>query len=130
MTADISVEKLTRVFIKIRDARSALKKQFDEEDKELRDQQDAIKAQLLEHCRDNEVTSVRTSSGLFYRTTKTRYWASDWAAVHAFAKEHDRLDIFEKRLAQGAMKQLIEEDEVEVPGVNIDTEYAITVRKA
>lgn len=129
MTNDVSVDKLTRVYIKIRDARSALKKKFDEEDRELRDQQDAIKDQLLAHCKENDVTSVRTPSGLFYRTVKTRYWASDWAAVHTFAKEHDRLDIFEKRLAQGVMKQLIEEDEVAVPGVNTDTEYAITVRK-
>lgn len=130
MTDGVTVDKLVRVFVKIRDARGVLKRTYEEEDAELKAQQDAIKAQLLEHCRDNDVTSVRTDSGMFYRTTKTRYWASDWPALHAFARENDRLDIFEKRLAQGVMKQLIEEDGDAVPGVNVDTEYVITVRKS
>ena len=47
----VSVEKLTRIFIKIRDRRTALKEEFEAEDTKLQAQQDAIKSELLEYCK-------------------------------------------------------------------------------
>ena len=128
MSDDLSVDRLTEVYIKIREARAALKKKFDAEDAALREKLDVISARLLQHCEEMGVESARTAHGTFYRTTKTRYWATDWAAVYEFRMENNMPEMFEKRLSQGVMKQLAEEDTT-VPGVNIDTEYVIGVRK-
>lgn len=124
-----SVDQLTSAYIKIREARSALKKRFDAEDAELKAQLEQVGAALLEYCADTGVESARTAHGTFYRTTKTRYWATDWAAVYKFMQENEVPELLEKRLSQGTMKQLMEEDNITVPGVNVDTEYVITVRK-
>ena len=112
-----SVEKLTAIYIKMRDKKSKLAAAYKAEE-------DEINAAM-------DVVSVRTKAGLFYRTVKTRYWARDWDAMRAFVKENDAFDFFEKRLSQGAVKAFLEENpDVVPPGLVTDSEYAITVRKA
>lgn len=129
MTGDAPIQKMTRAYMKIRDARAELSRKFKEEDGDLKAQQETLKAALLAHFDENGVESVRTNAGLVYRTTKTRYWAKDWAAVYDYALEHKMMDLFEKRLAQGVVKQLVEDEGAVLPGVNADTEYVVTVRK-
>jgi predicted metal-dependent phosphotriesterase family hydrolase len=122
--------KLTRVFLKIKEKRSMLSAEFKETDEDLRSQQDKIKQALLDHCKEHDVESVRTSEGLFYRTTKTRYWTSDWEHMYKFVKEHDVPEFLEKRLNQTNVKQFLEENPECVPqGLNVDSEYIISIRK-
>ena len=127
----LSVDKLTRVFIKIRDAKADLAAKFKAEDDALSDQMDTIKRALLDYCAEHKVESVRTNEGMFYRTTKTRYWTSDWEAMHKFILERGVPEFLEKRLSQGVVKQFLEENpEAVPPGLNTDVEYVITVRKS
>jgi phage pi2 protein 07 len=126
----VSVEKLTRVYIKIRDKRAELAATFKAEDDKLKANQDKIKRALLDHCREHNVESVRTSEGLFYRSVKKRYWTNDWESMNKFIMEHEVPEFFEKRLNQTVVKQFLEENPDTVPpGLNVDSEYAISVRK-
>lgn len=129
-TNGMSVDKLTRVYIKIRDARAKLAADFKAEDDALNDQLNVVKRALLDYCTEHGVESVRTNEGIFYRTTKTRYWTSDWESMHKFILEHELPEFFEKRLNQSAVKEFLEENpEVVPPGLNTDVEYVVTVRK-
>ena len=126
----VSVDKLVNAYTKIRDKRSELSAKYKEEEGELREQQDKVKLALLEYCKEHEVDSVRTASGLFYRTVKQRYWTSDWESMHSFIMEHNLPEFFEKRLNQTHVRQFIEENPDLVPaGLNVDAEYNISVRK-
>lgn len=129
-TPTLPIDKLTRVFVKIRDARAELSAQFKQKDEELSTQMDEIKRALLDYCKEQNVESVRTEAGLVYRTVRTRYWTSDWESMHKFIVDNNLPQLLEKRLNQTAVKSLLEEDpEMIPPGVNVDSEYAITVRK-
>ena len=126
----VSVDKLVNAYAKIRDKRSELSAKFKEEEGALREKQDKIKLALLEYCKEHEVDSVRTASGLFYRTVKQRYWTSDWESMHKFVMENEVPEFFEKRLNQTHVRQFIEENPDLVPaGLNVDSEYTISVRK-
>jgi Zn/Cd-binding protein ZinT len=130
MSEDMSVERLTGVYIKIRDARTALAAKFKAEDGELQEQLEQIKRALLDYCETNGLESARTTAGTFYRTVKTRYWTSDWESVYKFVINQNMPELFEKRLNQTVLKELIEEDpDFALPGLNSDSEYVITVRK-
>jgi hypothetical protein len=121
---------MTRVYLKIKAKRNELSAEFKEKDKDLQEQQDLIKKALLDHCKEHEVESVRTSAGLFYRGVKTRYWTSDWESMYKFIADQDVPEFLEKRLNQGNVKQFLEENPESVPpGLNVDSEYIISVRK-
>jgi hypothetical protein len=130
MATDLPIDKLTRVYVRIRDARAELANRFKQEDEALTSQLDEIKRALLDYCKTQGVESVRTEAGLVYRTARTRYWTSDWEAMHRFIVEHAVPELLEKRLNQTAVKTLLEESpELVPPGLNADSEYTITVRK-
>jgi phage host-nuclease inhibitor protein Gam len=131
MSTDAPIEKLTRVYIKMRDAKAKLSAEFKQKDDELTDQMNQIKAALLDYCKEHDVESVRTASGLVYRTMKTRYWTSDWESMHRFVVENNVPEFLEKRLNQTVVKAFLEENpETVPPGINADSEYTVTVRKA
>jgi hypothetical protein len=128
--SEISLDKLTRAYIKIRDARAELTTAYKAKDEDLVGQMDAIKRALLDHCKEHGVDSVRTSEGMFYRTVKTRYWTSDWESMNQFIMEHMVPEFYEKRLNQTVMKQFLEENpHLMPPGLNVDSEYMVSVRK-
>jgi hypothetical protein len=50
--------------------------------------------------------------------------------MYAFIQEHGAFDLLEKRIQQKNMKQFLEENEgVFPPGLNIEQEYTIVIRR-
>ena len=128
---DISIDKLTAAYLKIKAKRSEIKAEFTEQDEKLVAQQEKIKEALLKHCEETGAESVRTSEGLFYRTVKQKYWTSDWESMHEFVLEHKVPQFFAKSLNQTNVKQFLEENPDLMPkGLNVDSEYVISVRKS
>lgn len=126
----IPVDKLTKTYLRIRAKRAELANKFKEEENNLLDQMEKIKKALLDYCKSHNVESVKTSEGVFYRTTRAKYWTSDWEQMHKFILEHEVPELLDKRLNQSNMRQFLEENPDVVPkGLNVDSEYIISVRK-
>ena len=126
----LNAEKLTTVYLKIKDKRSELSAEFKEKDAELVEQLEKVKRALLDYCEEQGVDSVRTSAGLFYRSARTRYWTSDWSSMHEFILENEVPELLDKRVNQSNMKQYLEENPDQVPkGLNVDSEYIVSVRR-
>ncbi len=125
-----TLNKLTETYIKIRSKRTDLSSEFKKKDDGLKEQQDKIKAALLEYLKDNDINSVGTDAGMFYRSQKRRYWTSDWESMHKFILEHEAPEFLEKRLNQTAVKEFLEENpELLPPGLNVQSEYTLSIRK-
>ena len=77
----INVDKLTKVYLKIKEQREELSNRYREQDGQLEDQQNTIKSELLKHLQEQNIDSIRTPNGTFYRSVKTKYWTSDWDAL-------------------------------------------------
>jgi hypothetical protein len=127
---DIPVEKLVRVYLKMNAVLLEKRAEFKQEEQTLKDQMVKVKSALLKYCKDNGLESVRTAEGLFYRTISTRYWTNDWESMGRFIVENKVPELFEKSLHQTNMRQYLEENPgVLPPGLNVDSEYAVTVRR-
>ena len=127
---DITAEKLTKAYIKIRDERAKLSAEYKEKDSVLSRQLERVKQGLLDYCNEHSVESVRTSEGLFYRSVKQKFWTNDWEKMHAFIMEHNVPELLEKRLNQTNLKQFLEENPESQPDcLNVDSEYFMSVRK-
>lgn len=130
MTTAIPLEKLTKAYIKLRDMRSKLSAEYKAQDGELLAKQEKIKKALLDHCKEHNVESVKTSEGVFYRQVKRRYWTSDWESMYKFVMENNLPEFFDKRLNQSNVRQFLEENpEMVPPGLNVESEYTVSVRK-
>jgi hypothetical protein len=126
---EVSVDKLVKIYIKMRNENSRLLAEFEEKQSKLETQMGAVKKALVKYCIDNSVESMRTESGSFYRTIKKRYTTNDWDAMNRFILEHSVPELLEKRIHQGNMSQFLEEHPDLLPqGLNCDAEYSVTVR--
>lgn len=126
----VDVNKLTEVYIKIKNERAKNKAEFDEVDNVLKEKQEKIKSAMLEYLKENDIESVKTKTGTFYRTVKDKYWTSDWESMYKFVLEHETPEFFTKSLNQGNVKQFLEENPDVFPaGLNIDSQYTLSVRK-
>jgi len=124
------VDKLVRVFIRMRDKKAEIAKEAQEKESELEEKMAKIRRALLNYCKENEVESVRTESGTFFRSIKARYTTTDWSSMNKFILEHQAVELLDKRINQGNMKQFLEDNpDLLPPGLNIDREYAITIRR-
>ena len=127
---EMSVDKLTKVYLKIRQRRHELVTEFKAQDEKLTKQQEMVKRELLNYCKEHNVESVKTSEGTFYRQVKRRYWTSDWESMYKFVLDNQVPEFFDKRLNQKNVGQFLEENpDLLPPGLNVDSEYTLSVRK-
>ena len=126
----IPMDKLARVYLKIRARIQQLTQQYEYEVEELKAQQDETKTALKDQLMALGSKSVRTDQGTVILATKTRYFTQDWDSFKQFVTEHDALDLFERRIHQSNMAKFLEENPSLVPpGLNSDKEYDVSVRK-
>lgn len=126
----VPVEKLVRVYLKMNAALTQIRQDYEAQEDALKKKMATVKSALLQHCKDNNVESVRTTEGLFYRTVKANYWTSDWDSMRKFIIEHKIPELLHERIHQTNMKQFLEENpDLLPPGLNVDSEYTITVRR-
>lgn len=127
---DIPVEKIISTFLKIRSAKEELTRGYEAQVAELDEQMIVLKQKLLEVCKDTGVTSLGTGNAIAYRTVKNRYWTNDWSNFYNFLKDKGKLELLEKRIHQTNMKEFLEEHpDTRPPGLNIDSEYDITIKR-
>ena len=127
---DISVDKLVAAYIKIRNAREALIAEYDREIAAYDADMKTLKEKLLEISKESGVTSFKTEHGTAYRTIKNRYWTNDWESFYGFMREHGAMELLEKRIHQTNMREFLEDHpEAHPPGLNVDQEYEITIRR-
>ena len=128
---DATAEKLVKVYVKMRDYRAQLKAQYEEQDSTVKEQMELVEAQLLEMCKTTGADSLRTKYGTASRTVQTRYWTSDWEAMHKFIMEHNAPDLLERRISQRQMQEFIKENPDAMPvGLNVDNRYTVSVRRS
>ena len=126
----VPMDKLAKVYRRMQSRVQELTAQYESEIEDIKRQQDVVKIALKDQMLKLGVSSVRTDPGTVVLSTKTRYNTQDWDSFKEFIKEHDALDLLEKRIAQTNMATFLSENPSLVPaGLNSMTEYAISVRK-
>jgi hypothetical protein len=126
----MDMAKVVKAYIALRDKRAEIKKAYEEQDAEFERKMSKLEEALLSACKDNDIESLRTTYGTATRVVRERVWAADWDAFKEFVREHDAIDLLEKRVHQGNFKEWAEAHPDVLAPVNIDRRYAISVRRA
>jgi hypothetical protein len=129
--APVALDALASVYLKMRDARDAVRREAEAKEKEIQEQMDVIEQQMLDACKTLGADSIRTPFGTIIRSVKSRYWTNDWDSMYRFIREHDAYGLLEKRLHQTHMKDFLEENPDVFPeGVNVENSYTVVVRRS
>ena len=127
----VTADKLVNAYIKIRDQRAVLKKEFDLKDEELEAKQKDLETALLDILSTAGGENIRTTYGTATRSLKTRYWTSDWKSMYKVIQDNNAPYLLEQRIHQSNMKKFLSEHPDIMPmGLNIAQAYSITVRRS
>jgi hypothetical protein len=127
----VDLDKLTTIYLKIRDKRADNKRAFDAEEEDLKEQMAVLETQMLDICKDMSADSIRTPHGTIIRSVKSRYWTNDWDSMYAFIEDHRAFGLLEKRLHQTNMKDFLLENPQVLPlGLNVENSYSVVVRRS
>lgn len=130
-TPSVDVGELTRIYLKMRDSRDAIRREAEAKEKEIEEQMAVIEEQLLETCKTVNASSIRTPYGTIVRSIKTRYWTSDWDSMYDFIQENSAFGLLEKRIHQTHMKEFLTENPDLFPrGMNVENEFTVVVRRS
>lgn len=128
---NVPTDLLVKAYIKMRDKRKELSSSFKDADDHIKEQMEVIEATLLDVCKATGAESIKTSVGTVMKGVKTNYWTSDWGSMYEFIKENDSPELLERRVSQSNMKEFLKNNPDKMPkGLNIMSEYSITVRRA
>lgn len=144
---DMHVDKIVKLFVKVRATKSAAQKVFDAQEAEYKAILEACENQLLAAADKAGVTGFSTEFGTTYIAETAKITIADEDAFYGFVKESGDLDFLEHRVSSthvsNYMKKLVEAakliglDEKEAakaavppPGLNIFRERVMRVRKA
>jgi hypothetical protein len=129
-TEKVSAEELAKIYIKIRDAKEAAVERHKQELAEFNSQLEAIANEMLELCKELDVSSMRTNAGTIIRKVTTSFNTNDWGSMFEFIKEHDAFGLLQQRLHQNNMKQFLEEHpDLLPPGLWSESKFAIVVKR-
>lgn len=128
LTADVVVAK----YIVLRDKRSALKKQYEVDDKPYVDAMDKCEAWLLAQCNALGSTGISIKGvGTATKGKKLQASCKDWPAFEKFVKEYDQLAMFERRIARTVLQAYMDAHDGAVPpGIDVIYEQTMTVSRA
>jgi hypothetical protein len=123
--------RLTATYLKIRDKRAENKREFENVDKDLEEQQQLLANEMLDVCKEVNADSIKTPHGTIIRSIKSKYWTSDWDSMYQFIEETGAYGLLEKRLHQTNLKDfLVENPDLFPMGLNVENEYTVVVRRA
>ena len=129
--AEVPLEKLTRIYIKMRDKKAEVAHELEEKVSKIEQDMKTVKTAILAHMKEIGAESLRTEAGIVYRTVRTTYATSDWESMHKFILEHGVPDLLEKRLQQTNMRAFLEEHpDMLPPGLNANSEYSVTIKRS
>ena len=128
----MDAKDLVSAYIAVRSEREKLLHEYEERDSLLKQDLSQLEQALLVMCNEVNASSLKTDAGTVIRRVNERFFCNDWDNFYNFIRQHDAVELLERRIHQGNFKQFMSahSDDGLPPGVNVMREYGVTVRKA
>ena len=129
--ADVDIDKVTRAYVHIRDARSTLSADFKEKDDALKAKLATLEGVLLARLNAQGAKSITTDSGIVYRQEEITPTGADWERFYEWIREQNAFDALERRIKKNFIKQWMDDHEGGIPpGVSVFKEFVVRVRRS
>jgi len=128
--ADPTLDAIVEKYIALRDKKAALKKAYEASVANIDVGLDRCEAFFKGKMQTLGLTALPTRFGTPYRSSKTSAPVGDWPLFLAWAIEHQRFDMLERRVNKTAVEAFKDEHQDLPPGIGWREEYSVTVRRA
>lgn len=102
--------------------------ELDRQAKEVKEQEDAAKAELLRRMSESGQHALASERMTVVLNRKEKPVPTDWAKLYAFILDTGAVELLQRRVAEGAIKERWEAG-VEIPGVGVFPVDDLTIRK-
>ena len=128
----MKLDELVANYIKLRDKKSQLKKQYDEKVAKVDAVMDKMEAIILKTFQDSGIDSARTDAGTAYISTRTSATVASREELFQWIQEdfEERSIFLENRVSKVAVEQYKAANDDLPPGVNFRSELVVGVRRA
>ena len=127
----VSLDKVVRAFLKIREAKTANKQAFEAREAALNEQLETLENYMLNYTNQLGIDSFKTAHGTVFRTTEIIPSASDWDAFYEWIAENDGFDALERRIKKTFISTYMETNDGKLPpGVQVFQRNKINVRRS
>ena len=128
----MKLDELVANYIKLRDKKSLLKKQYDEKVAKVDAVMDKMEAIILKTFQDSGIDSARTDAGTAYISTRTSATVGSREEFLSWVlQDPDERSIFlENRVSKAAVEQFKAANDDLPPGINFRSEVTVGVRRA
>jgi len=128
----MKLDELVANYIKLRDKKSQLKKQYDEKVAKVDAVMDKMEAIILKTFQDSGIDSARTDAGTAYISTRTSATVGSREEFLSWVlQDPDERSIFlENRVSKVAVEQFKAANDDLPPGINFRSEVTVGVRRA
>lgn len=126
----LPIETRIEQYIKLRDL---IKAKDDKHKKEMEPAREALQLlndAMLAHLNQIGGDSVRSKSGTVYRTAKPSASLADADAFMQFVIEKERFELLDRKANVTAVREFIEENGVQPPGVKFTVQQVVGVRRS
>lgn len=129
-TPSVTMDRLTRVYIKMRDKLAQLTREYETAEALIKAQQAEVSAAMKDIIQNAGGTGMKTEYGTVALKTSTRYYTQDWEAMYRFLIDNDAVHLLEKRIAQKNMSEFLDSNPGMLPpGLNTMSEITVSVTK-
>jgi len=126
----IDMDELSQQYLKLRQQRELLAEKYKAQDRDFEAQMEKIEHQMLEELNKTNATSINTKSSTILKRITKRYNPTNWDAVYELVHKYKAYGLLHKRVHDGNMSTFLEEHPEEYPaGLNLDSRYAVTVKR-
>jgi hypothetical protein len=127
----VTPQNVVDQMLQLRERRSALKKEFEQQDSKLKEMYTRGENWLLKHLQDTGHKSFKVDGATVFTKVNQRFGIGDWPAFSAWVQETGNIDLLGKRVSSTNMDQYIKEADGEMPpGIKQDAVTSVNIRKA
>lgn len=125
-----TAKEIIEGYIKLRDARDELKRKHRDELAPYNDKMQKMELFLLGELNRLESDSIAIKGvGTAFKSTRTSSKVEDWETTLDAIKEHELWHMLERRISKAALEEYIEANGDTLPGVSINREITVNVRR-
>jgi hypothetical protein len=122
-----SIEAAVKDYVLKRDRLRAWTAKRDDEEEKRKAALEEIEVWLLDKSNELGVDSFKTTSGTAYKQIKEHFRVGDWISLTDYVKQTGNFQVFEKRVAKLAVKEIKEKTGKLPDGIDYSSEYVMHV---